>query len=1262
MRLRPNPIFSSVLFVSLLLSIGSSLVHAANVFIDTTAMTIEGAASGGKFNGTKFTAAAEGSLARFTFHGDLVIDDDTVVVVRGGRGCVLFARNDAAIGASVRFDVNGVGGTPGAGGGAGGGRAYVGGKGGKIAQEMVPGGAAGAGEGKGGGIWAATGMPCCGDAGATGGDGSSYSAASYGYGAAQGCNGKNGVNGGVGAASPATSVGGQGGAAGAGGDGGASGEGGAGQGGPFYYFQNGEHGAPGAPGAPGKDGLPGGKGGDGAHGGGGRNDVTGLLISGGGGGAGGTPGGGGGAGGDGGGGGGGGQGGGGGAAEWYTWIGPVHIYGGPLLGGDGGAGGAGGAGGFGGNGQAGAMPGAGGGGGGALEIAALGRVTVGAGTRLEAAGVSGGLGSDPPGTVGAGQPGLPGQPGLGGTAGQDNGVYFAGQGGVGGAGGRGGNGGGGGRGGRGGDGGGGAGGTVKLFGSTVAAAGDVTVDASGGAASRPGGQGRFVYGCNTVDAFPGFVSARTETFSGLARTGLGTSNPFWVGEPDTPYLPDLAGGAEAFGVLADLDAGDPAFEWIRNAAPADARAAVVRMDVGPSGDDFIGYDLVLFVNLREAFLFNPVLGAGGDELLSDCSRALLRGGWTRETPEPITGLPPLGVYATLVPEETVRVNAGAWGCVPLDREPAADDSPLWLADDGTAGDPRLGVDDLQIAEGNGGTADAVFTVALSTLSGKTVSVDYATEDGEAGAGADYQAVSDTLVFPPGETVRTVAVPVTGDLYNEENETFFLVLSAPANATLADDRAVCTIIDDDTAGVRITPTAGLTTGEAGTSAFFDAVLLSRPTADVTLPLFVDNGSEGTVSPAELVFTPADWDRSQRVTVTGQDDDRVDGNTVFAVVIEPLESTDPGYDGLDPPDVPVVNRDDDAAGFVLTESGGGTAVSEAGTVDTFTVVLTARPESDVVFTIESSDPGELTAGEDRLTFTPGNWNAPQNISVTGVDDPFLDGPQTSAIRVCIDTDATDDAFDHLAGQAVSAVTMDDDVDSDGDGMSDAWEAAHHLDPGNGNDGDGDPDGDGLTNREEHDLGTDSENPDTDGDGMADKWETDHSLDPLSADGDADPDGDGVSNRYEAMAGSDPRTPDGDRDPDGDGICTLEEIRRGLDPGVNVPPTAVITPSDQTVKEGATVALNGALSADVDDGIRSWRWEQVRKDGDPIVAIAGADRANASVVAPRVNTGQPPFTFKLTVTDTVQSSTATCKVTVDQEEASTSSFCFIDTLTAN
>ncbi|MBE7213940.1 hypothetical protein MK852_17085 [Shewanella benthica] len=118
----------------------------------------------------------------------------------------------------------------------------------------------------------------------------------------------------------------------------------------------------------------------------------------------------------------------------------------------------------------------------------------------------------------------------------------------------------------------------------------------------------------------------------------------------------------------------------------------------------------------------------------------------------------------------------------------------------------------------------------------------------------------------------------------------------------------------------------------------------------------------------------------------------------------------------------------------------------------------------------------------------------------------------------------------------------LDSDSDGMSDAWEYQHGLDPFDKSDAVLDSDGDGLANIDEFTAKTDPNNPDSDGDGLPDGYEVEHGLNALDAsDALLDSDGDGLSNLAEFFAVTDPN----DADSDGDGVSDGEEVTNGTNP---------------------------------------------------------------------------------------------------------------------
>jgi Ca2+-binding RTX toxin-like protein len=109
--------------------------------------------------------------------------------------------------------------------------------------------------------------------------------------------------------------------------------------------------------------------------------------------------------------------------------------------------------------------------------------------------------------------------------------------------------------------------------------------------------------------------------------------------------------------------------------------------------------------------------------------------------------------------------------------------------------PAISIADLTIVEGiNGNPTQSLITVSLSNASAQAISVNYATSNVTAIAGADYTATTGTLTFAAGQTSLTIAVPILNDDLNEANETFEVTLSAPTNATIADNKAIVTISD------------------------------------------------------------------------------------------------------------------------------------------------------------------------------------------------------------------------------------------------------------------------------------------------------------------------------------------------------------------------------------------------------------------------------------------------------------------------------------
>jgi FlaG/FlaF family flagellin (archaellin) len=103
-----------------------------------------------------------------------------------------------------------------------------------------------------------------------------------------------------------------------------------------------------------------------------------------------------------------------------------------------------------------------------------------------------------------------------------------------------------------------------------------------------------------------------------------------------------------------------------------------------------------------------------------------------------------------------------------------------------------------------------ITVTRTGSTAASASVNYSTADVSAGTGSDYNGVSGTLSFAPGETSKSFTVRILDDSLSEENETFTIALSGPSNVSAGSPTtATVTIMDNDKIRGRKTPRGGIT---------------------------------------------------------------------------------------------------------------------------------------------------------------------------------------------------------------------------------------------------------------------------------------------------------------------------------------------------------------------------------------------------------------------------------------------------------------------
>src|ERR1700754_556069 len=207
--------------------------------------------------------------------------------------------------------------------------------------------------------------------------------------------------------------------------------------------------------------------------------------------------------------------------------------------------------------------------------------------------------------------------------------------------------------------------------------------------------------------------------------------------------------------------------------------------------------------------------------------------------------------------------------------------------------PSISVRDVSVVEGNSGTTQATFVVALSGAASQSVSCSFATSNGTATAGPDYTATSGTVTFAPGETEKPVVVLVKGDTVDEAQETYFLDISNVQNATVSSSRGTGFIVDDDGLTISINDVS-VTEGNSGTKvatftltlsgSSVEAIAVRAITKPGTATASTDYSSINTV----VTFQPGTVTRTVAVSVIG--DTNLESNETFFInLTEPFGTT-------------------------------------------------------------------------------------------------------------------------------------------------------------------------------------------------------------------------------------------------------------------------------------------------------------------------------------------------------------------------------------
>jgi hypothetical protein len=339
-----------------------------------------------------------------------------------------------------------------------------------------------------------------------------------------------------------------------------------------------------------------------------------------------------------------------------------------------------------------------------------------------------------------------------------------------------------------------------------------------------------------------------------------------------------------------------------------------------------------------------------------------------------------------------------------------------ITDDDDPPTVTLSVNNASIAED---ASNSVLTATLSAASSKNVTVNLGFS-GSAANVADYTRTTTNITINAGATTGTSTIASVVDGLDEENETVIMDVNSVVNGTEnGSQQKIVTITDDDDAPTVQFTTVSQNKSENSGAVNIAAQLSTASGRNVTVPFTINGSSAATLTDdytkGASPVTIFAGNTSVNVVITVVDDnDDEDAETVVVNMGNPTNATQ----GVKTVHTLTID-DNDLSGFTIAETN-NTTVTEGGLTDTYTVVLDSKPTNSV--TINNSPDSQTTIDKSSLTFTTGNWDTAQTITVTAVDDNAIEGAHTSAIGHVVAS--SDSKYDTL-NQNLTANVVDNDT---------------------------------------------------------------------------------------------------------------------------------------------------------------------------------------------------------------------------------------------
>ena len=334
----------------------------------------------------------------------------------------------------------------------------------------------------------------------------------------------------------------------------------------------------------------------------------------------------------------------------------------------------------------------------------------------------------------------------------------------------------------------------------------------------------------------------------------------------------------------------------------------------------------------------------------------------------------------------------------------------------TAAKPCLSVNDVTLTENDSGTTDAIFTVKLSAASAQTVRVNYFATPAfflafTSGAtkGADFEDMPGTVTFLPGETTQTITIPVKGDLLDEFDQYFYVMLTTPVNAAISDGRGLGTILDNDpTATITINDIAVAEGNQVQSSAIFTISLNAPSEKEITVQYALAAGTaiantDYSNSSGTVFFASGTASKTISISIT-QDNTFEADETFFVNLSNATNATITDGQGLG-----TISNDDPLPTIGITASSFRTEGATGTTVNAGFEVKLSNPSYQTITVSYGTADVTATAGSDYtgtsglISFNPGETSG-KFVIVVVTGDNIDEINETYAVNLTNPTNAT------------------------------------------------------------------------------------------------------------------------------------------------------------------------------------------------------------------------------------------------------------------